>query len=137
MVFQCAALIFLTTDPHFRSPDPTSWPRKGPGPFGGPKRGPEKHNFVEGWVPHEVSPDFLRGEWFVGDPGTLWVWPFPPKPFQGKVLQGFSPNPKIPWAPLGPWVGCLLSLCGLLLPFGGPWPCLGSPAAVILRAGVA
>ena len=97
-----------------------------PGALWGPKKGPEKHNFVEGLVRHEDSPDCLRGEWFVGYPGTLWVWPFPPKPSQGRDLQGFSPNSKIPWAPLGPWVGCLLSLCGLLLPFVGPWPCLGS-----------
>ena len=85
-------------------------------PFLGPKRGPEKYNFVEGLVPHEVSQDFLRGEWFVWYPGTLWVDQFPPKPSQKIVLHGFPPNPKNPGAPLGLMWACLLSLCGLPLP---------------------
>ena len=76
--------------------------------------GPEKHNFVEGLVPHQVFQDFSRGEWFAWYPGTLWVYQFLPKPSQGGVLQGFPPNPKIPGGPLGPWMGCLLSLCGPL-----------------------
>ena len=105
MVFDSPTLICLTLDHTFWSPDPTSWPRKGPGPFWGPKRGPEL-------IPHEVTQDFLRGEWFVWYPGTLWVYRFPPNPSQGRFSEGFPPNPKIQWAPLGPWVGCLLSLCG-------------------------
>ena len=94
------------------APNHTSWPRKAQGLFWGPKRGSEKHNFVEGSVLHEVSQDFLRGEWFLWYPGTLWVYQFPPKPFQGRVLQGFSPNPKTQGGPLGPWVGSLFALCG-------------------------
>ena len=42
------------------------------------------------------------------------MYQFSPKPCQGRVLQGFPPNPKIPGGPLGPWVGCLLALCGPL-----------------------
>ena len=114
MVFQYATLICVTLEPIFGAPNPTSWPRKAQGPFWGLKTGPKQFNFVEGLVPHEVSQDFLRGEWFVWYPGTLWVYQFPPKPSQGKVLQGFSPNPKIQGPPLGPWVGGLLSLCGPL-----------------------
>ena len=120
MVFRYA-LVFFTLDPFFGAPDPTSWPWEARGPLLGPKSGAEKCDFVEGLVPHEVSRDFLRGEWFLPYPGTLWVWPFPPKPSQGGVLQGFPPNPKIPGAPLGPWVGCLLSLCGPLAYCRGRW----------------
>ena len=87
----------------------------------GPKWGPGKHNFVEGLVHHQASWDLLRGEWFLWYPGTLWVWPFPPNPSQGRVLQGFPPNPKIPGGPLGPLVGCLLSLCGPLAYCRGRW----------------
>lgn len=78
---------------------------------------------MEGSVPHEVSQDGLRGEWFLWYPGTLWVCQYPLKPSQGEVLQGFSPNPKNPWAPLGPWwahCGCridpLKELLSILLP---------------------
>ena len=127
MVFQYATLIFCALEPMFGAPTPHLGPGRPGALFGGPKKGPEKHNFVEGSIPHEVPLFFLRGEWCVWYPGTLWVYQFPPKPSQGKVLKGFSANPKSPGAPLGPWVGCLLSLCGLLLPFVGPWPCLGFP----------
>ena len=97
-----------------------------PGPSLGPGRpGPpflnqnsEKHDFVEGTVPPQGLLDVLRGEWFAPYPGTCWVWSFPPKPSQGKVLQGTPVNPKAPKGPPGPlgcpWVGCLLSLCGLV-----------------------
>ena len=97
---------------HFWSPRSRSGCPKAWGPFWGSKRGPEKYNFVEGSVPHEVSQDFSSGAWISCYPGTLWVYQFIPRPSQGKVLQGFPPNPIIPWAPLGLWVVCLLSLCG-------------------------
>ena len=66
--------------PHFWNPQPQIWVLGGQGPFLGPKRGPEKHNFVEGSVPHEVSQDLLRGEWLVWYSVTLWVYQFPPNP---------------------------------------------------------
>ena len=119
MFFDSPALIFLTPDPIFGGQD--LGPRRPGGPFLGPKRGPGKHDFVEGLVPHEVSRDCLRGERFLWYPGILWVYPFPPKPSQGGVLQGFPPNPKIPGAPLGPWMGCLFALCGPVAYCRGRW----------------
>ena len=65
----------------------------------------------------------MRGEWIVGYPGGLWAGPFPPKPYQKIILQGFPHFPKKTWAPLGPW---WIPYC----PFVGQWaylPCLGSP----------
>ena len=95
MVFQPATLIFLTPDPIFGAPGQGLGPPEAWAPLLGPKWGPGKHDFVEGSDPHEVSQDFLRGEWFLWYPGTLWVYQFPPKPSQGKVLQGVPPKPKI------------------------------------------
>ena len=92
MVFQSATLVFLTPDP-FLEPQVQVLVPEGQGPLWGPKRGAEKHVFVEGLVSHEVPQDFLRGEWFLLYPGTLWVYQFPPKPSQGRCLHGFLPKP--------------------------------------------
>ena len=71
------------------------WVPAGPGTFLGQKRGPEKHDVVEEIVPHGVWGESVRGKWIVGVPGGLWAGPFPPKPCQKMVLQGFCP---ILWA---------------------------------------
>ncbi len=107
MVFQPATLIFLTPDPFFGAPRSTSGPPKARTPTLGQLRDTEKHDFVQGLVPHEVCQDFLRGAWFPWYPETLWVYQFPPKPFQGSVFQGFPPNPKKTMAPPGPLVAPL------------------------------
>ena len=118
---------------HFWSPRPTSWPRKARGPFWGAKRGPEKHNFVEGSVPHEVSLDFSRGERFVRYQGSFWVDQFPPKPCQGEVLQGFSPNPKNPGGPPGPLWGLPIAPCGPFGSNGTNWHGIGMVRRECLR----
>ena len=62
------------------------------GTFLGPKRGLKKYNFVKGLVPHEVSQDFLREEWFVWHAGTLWLCPFPSKTLPGDVFYRDFPQ---------------------------------------------
>ena len=86
--------------------------------------GPEKRVFVEGLLPYEVSQDLLRGERFLSYPGTLWVYQFPSKPSQGKVLQGFPAKPENPGGGPKPRVGA--AYCPLKEPFP-IWP----PAALI------
>ena len=54
MVFRYATLIFLPPDPIFGAPTPHLGPGRPGAPFG-PKKGAEKHNFVEGLVLQEVS----------------------------------------------------------------------------------
>ena len=106
----------------FCGPPVWVWALGGPEPvFWAQIEGPKNMTLWRDRSPHEVSGDCLRGEWFVWYPGTLWVYQFPPNPSQGRALQGFPPNLKIPGAPLGPWVGCLLSLCGPL-PYTTPEP---------------
>ena len=102
MFFRYAFLIFLTPEPIFGARTPhlgALTPHLGPGrpggPFGAQKGAPKNITMWRELVPHQ----------------------FPPKPSQGKVLQGFPPNPKIQGASLGPWVGCLLCLCGPLAPW--------------------
>ena len=121
MVFQPATLIFLTPDPILGAPGQGLGPRRPGGPFWAQNGGPENMILWRDWSPMRFPRIFLRGEWFPWYPGTLWVYQFPPKPSQGGVLQGFPPNPKIPGGPLGPLVGCLLSLCGPLAYCRGRW----------------
>ena len=87
----------------FLEPGIWIWVPAGLGTFFGQKWGPEKHDFVEEMVPHEVLWGSVRGDWIVWCPGGLWAGPFPPKPCQKIILQGFPHFPKNPWAPLGPW----------------------------------
>ena len=85
--------------PHFWSPNPTSWPRKARGPFGAQKGDPKNITLWRVWSSTRFPWFVLRGEWFVWYPGTFWVYQFPPEPSQKMVLQGFSPNLKIPGGP--------------------------------------
>ena len=114
-----SAWFFNTQVWYFQPPGPFWDPRiwiwvpAGPGTFLGQKRGPEKHDFVEEMVPHGVWGGSVRGEWIVGYPGGLWAGPFPPKPCQKIILQGFAcfffMGPGNPWWALailgGPLVG--------------------------------
>ena len=115
MVSLFATLIFLALEPTFGAPTPHLGPGRPGAPFWA-KRGPEKYNFVEGWVPHEVSQDCLRGEWFVCYPGNLWVHQFPPNPPREGLYRDFPQTRKFQGAP-GPLGGLpivLLWACGLL-----------------------
>ena len=108
MVFRYANLICSTTDLKFGAPGvPAGW-----GPFFQQRWGPEKHDFVKEIVPHGVWGESVRGVWIVWYPGDLWAGPFPPKPSQKIILQGFPHFPKNPWAPLALHGDPLLPLCG-------------------------
>ena len=61
-------------------------------------------------------------------PRTLWVYQFSPKPFQGKVLQGFRPNPKIPEAPPWPVWAAHCPLWELPIALGGVQGSAAQPA---------
>ena len=100
--------------------------------------GPEKHDFVDGWVPHEVLWGSVRGDRIVWCPGGLWARPFPPKPNQKIILQGFPDFGKSSGGPLALHGASLLPLCGpmgLFCPVWGPaavmWACLGAGFGIL------
>ena len=112
MVFRCGTLVCSCPGTQLWTPDPRFGSRRvpaGPGTFFGQKWGPEKYDFVEEMVPREVLWGSVRGDWIVGCPGGLWARPFPPKPYQKIILQGF---PHFLKKSLGLHGGSLLSLCG-------------------------
>ena len=64
--------------------------------------------------------------------------PISPQTLPENCFTRISHNSEKSWGPLGPLVGlrivplwAAIALCGLPLPFVGPRPCLGSPAAVM------
>ena len=117
MVFQPATLIFSTLDSIFGGPGPGLGPRR-PGPPLEIKNGGLENMFLwRDWSPTRFDRIFQEGNGFHGTQEPFGCANFPPKPSQGRVLQGFGPTPKIPGGPLALHGACLL-------PFVGPWPIL-------------
>ena len=94
------------------------WVPAGLGTFSGQKRGPGKHDFVEGLVSHGVLGGSVRGDWIVWYPGGLWARPFPPKPYQKILFPTFPDFGKVRGPPCPPW-------WIPYSPFVGPWPVAG------------
>ena len=102
MVFQYASLVFSTPGPILGPQDldlGSGWP----GDLFGAKKGARKTRFCGGNGPPWGLGGSVRGEWIVGYPGGLWAGPFPPKPCQKIVLQGFARFSFFFMGPGNPW----------------------------------
>ena len=96
-------------------------------------------------LPHEVLWGSVRGNCIVWCPGGLWAGPFPPKPYQKIILQGFSHFTKKslgpPWAPGGSPIGPLKELLPILPPAAllgiAPERSRLAPEAALLRKDLA
>ena len=120
MVFQPATLIFLTPDPIFEAPGQGLGHRRPGGPFWAQNGGPKNMILWRDWSPTRFPRIFQGGMVSMLPRNPLGV-PISPQTLPGSGVTGISPNPKIPGGPLGPGVGCLLSLCGPLAYCRGRW----------------
>ena len=101
MIFRYATLIFLTPDLIFGDPDPRSGSWTGWGPLGAKKGGPKNITLWRDWSPIRFPRIFEEGNGFY----PTQVYQFPPKPSQGELFTGISPEPENSRGPPGPLGG--------------------------------